>query len=139
MSEEHRGEVLVLNLVDYPGNPEKNDYAGRLVNGWAPWMDDELVLTLNRWDRRFNAERALKCEHVLFTYEGTVKVVAHITGIFGPYPITRDDGREQSRCAVYGEVLTEGDPAYDYWHGRSDLPGTGNRIEYNYIPAVDYS
>jgi hypothetical protein len=31
-------EILVLNLVAYPGNTQSTDIAGRLCNGWADWM-----------------------------------------------------------------------------------------------------
>jgi hypothetical protein len=129
-------EILVLNLVAYPGNTQSTDIAGRLCNGWADWMPDDVAFTLNRWCWRFSPERAAACQHVLFTHGGTVRVVARLTGIEGPHVFVDDNGKEQTRHSVRGHVLAAGDPVYDRWHGRQDIEGTMNRSEYNFIPAT---
>ncbi|MFG3041545.1 hypothetical protein ACGFYZ_32050 [Streptomyces sp. NPDC048330] len=134
-------KTLVLNLTDYPGTPHEQDYAGRLCNGYAEWMPDDVVFTLNRWNWTLADASIAKCDHVLFTHRRTVVSAARLTGVTDYYDTVERDPKDRSRFlpakrrAIIGSQLSEGDPFYRKWVGEEDLPGTDNRNPVNYIDA----
>ncbi|MDD9376516.1 hypothetical protein M8Z33_07485 [Streptomyces sp. ZAF1911] len=128
-------EILVLDMVAYPGNTKPEDYANRQCNGWAEWMPDDVTFTLNRWHWKVSSKRASQCPYVLFTYGGVVRTVAMLVGLDGPFPEYDQKGQPAERWAVRGEVVLPGakDPVYERWHGKPRPEGLENRTPVNYV------
>lgn len=107
------------------------------VRGWKPGLADADVVEANRWNWRFNAERAAACSHVLFAPQGVVRAVAKITGVHSPYEGNEPDEetggtRVVTRYAVAAKTL--GAATQDRWYGQVP-PVKPGRVKFTYVPA----